>query len=95
MTVLFESGTEFLVCKVEKCKHGKVHIYLRNVQLGLGESTTLMWTDDQIFTTARYEPFSQMLAMRFQESKSKEEDFQLIKKSTSLAAWAYLKSPFF
>ena len=58
MTVLFESGTEFLVCKVEKCDQGVTHIYLRNIQLGLGDYTTMMWTDDQIFTTARYEPFS-------------------------------------
>ena len=94
--MLFESGSEFLVCKVETCDKSVTHVYLRNVQLGLSEQTTLMWTDDQIFTTARFEPFSQLLVMRMQESKSNEElDFELIKKSTSLAAWAYIKSPFF
>ena len=96
MTVLFGSGSEFLVCKVETCDKNVTHVYLRNVQLGLSEQTTLMWTDDQIFTTARFEPFSQLLAMRMQASKSDhEQDFQVIMKSTSLAAWAYMKSPFF
>ena len=55
-----------------------------------------MWTDDQLFTTARYAPSSKLLALRMQEAKTHElQDFQLIQKSTSLAARAYLESPFF
>jgi len=43
-TILFSSGTEFLVCKrVEK--YHKVHIYLREINLGFSKNVVL-WCDD-------------------------------------------------
>lgn len=55
--ILFEAGSEFVVCKVEQTndvidgnKSATVtNIYLRNVQLGLSSQTTMLQTDDQIF----------------------------------------------
>ena len=35
-TVLFPSGSEFIICKVDKDDQGMTHIYLRNVSLGMG-----------------------------------------------------------
>ena len=49
-TVLFQSGSEFIVCKVEE-KNGMTNIYLRNVQLGLSQGQTILWTDEQSTTS--------------------------------------------
>jgi hypothetical protein len=46
-TIMFPSGTEWMVCK--KVKKGKVtEIYLREVELGLGQSKTAIWCDERI-----------------------------------------------
>ncbi len=42
--------TEFLVCKKEKEKDGKWHIYLREVKTGI-EDNVVMWVDDEILPT--------------------------------------------
>lgn len=49
-TVLFPSGSEFLVCKVEMEGQGanaQYKIYLRNITLGLTQNQLILWTDDQ------------------------------------------------
>ena len=44
-TVLFPSGCEFLVCKVEKLDNGKImHVYVREICLGL--SNPVVWLDE-------------------------------------------------
>ena len=65
--VLFPAGSEFLVCKVEQIGDQK-HIYLRNVQLGLSEQTTVMWTDDKLFGHLFYK-YERTLGLRMQSSK--------------------------
>ena len=53
-TVLFPSGSEFLVCKVteeeDPLEKGKMltAIYLRNVCLGMSKNQTFLWTDNNI-----------------------------------------------
>ena len=50
-TILFASGSTFMVCsRVEKGRSpdGKTHIYIRQVQLGLGHNV-VMWADDMLF----------------------------------------------
>jgi len=74
-TVLFPSGAEFLVCKVEEkideaSKKRSTHIYLRNVELGLGQQTTVMWTDDQLVSSYSYAPFKNLWAYKTQRSKN-------------------------
>lgn len=54
-TVLFPSGSEFIVCKVAKEKNqltGKEidAVYLRNINLGLCQGETFLWTDNNIST---------------------------------------------
>jgi hypothetical protein len=45
--LIFPSGCEFLVCNVEK-KGKYTHIYLREVELGLGASHSALWLDPKI-----------------------------------------------
>ena len=50
-TVLFPSGSEFLICKVvkEEKENGKTehHIYMRNICLGMSMQQTILWTDER------------------------------------------------
>lgn len=57
-TVLFPSGSEFLICKVSHQNDAntgqqKTDIYLRNVCLGLSRGETFLWIDD-MFTSSRF-----------------------------------------
>lgn len=93
-TVLFKSGEEFLVCKVEK-KAGMTNIYLRNVTLGLSQQQTVLWTDNLSTSTQFVQP-ERMLNYRIQNQvKLKDQDFQLVLKTNSLTTRAYLDSIFF
>jgi len=47
-TILFKAGSEFLICK-EDVIDGIQHVYIRQIELGWGESV-VFWLDDQIFT---------------------------------------------
>lgn len=46
-TILFPSGSQFLVCKREIVEN-QLHIYLRQVNLGLGHSI-MFWADEKVF----------------------------------------------
>lgn len=47
-TVLLPSGSEFLVCKIEDDESGVKHVYIRNVQLGLSKTSTVLWVDENL-----------------------------------------------
>lgn len=49
-TILFASGSEFLVCK--RTEDGdKINIYLREIKLGLNKNP-ILWCDDKIHDSA-------------------------------------------
>ena len=51
-TILFRSGTEFLVCKREQV--GDVlNVYIREINLGFGKNVVL-WCDDSLFTNDNF-----------------------------------------
>ena len=43
-TVLFKSGREFLVCKIEQ-KDDILHVYIRQIELGWGQNV-VFWVDE-------------------------------------------------
>ena len=45
--ILFKTGSEFLVCKVEDIQ-GILHVYIRQIELGWGQNV-VFWLDDHIF----------------------------------------------
>ena len=47
-TILFKGGTEFLTCKRVTGEDGCEHVYIREIQLGLGQNV-LFWVDDSMF----------------------------------------------
>lgn len=60
-TIVFQAGTEFLVCKhevvydPEMCKNTH-HIYLREIQIGFGE-TNILICDEKIYDDWAYSNF--------------------------------------
>lgn len=61
-TVLFASGQEFLICKVERLDK-MTNIYLRNVTLGFSNSQTYIWTDESN-STMKFAQCERMLSYR-------------------------------
>lgn len=94
-TVLFNSGSEFLVCKVEKDGDEKYNIYLRNITLGFTNNQTILWTDDSCGSN-KFINLNRMLNYRTQfRTEQKDQDFQVIFKSNSLFSRAYMDSAYF
>jgi hypothetical protein len=99
-TILFPSGSEFLVCRVTEEKSPVTAqplkaIYLRNIVLGLTESQTFLWTDSFLADT-KFVNYERMLNYRIRKQKEiYDQGVQLIQKSASIFARAYLQSPFF
>ena len=90
-TVLFGSGTEFLVCKkVFNKEKNRYDIYIREVQLGLGQNV-ILWTDSNMFKDGgeNEENIAQLI------KKCWSANIKIILKSSSKTAWAYIYSEFF
>ena len=61
-TVLFPSGSEFMVCKVD-LKDNVKHIYLRNIPLGLkNEATVVFWVDEKVHS-GNFSAFNNLISM--------------------------------
>ena len=71
------------------------NIYLRNISLGMSQGTTIFWTDADV-VTHKFTQVDRMLSYRIKMQKEKiGQDYQMIQKTNSLFAKAYLESPFF
>lgn len=90
-TVLFRSGTEFLVCKREQ-RGSVLHVYLREVNLGLGKNVVL-WCDDGTKETSFLKVHDWIRTKSYQDKESFQT--QYVFKSQSLIAKAYCRSQFF
>lgn len=71
------------------------NVFLRNIQLGFTGSTTVMWIDDQIFTSKflKYDKWITLTKRRKVEVD--RQDVQFVMKSMTTSAWAYFNSRFF
>ena len=92
-TILFPSGSEFLVCKrTDDAVSGITHIYLREIQLGFAKNTVLWLSDD----------LEEAQLALFQKAQRKAEhddvnglDMQYVFKTNSNVARAYMYSSIF
>ena len=75
--VMFPSGAEFLICKVEKrsdAGRDMIDVYLRNVSLGLSPGgETFFWLDDEKFNPVTFSDFDCMLSYRYKKMESTED----------------------
>lgn len=92
--VLFNSGTEFLVCKVEQ-KGNIKHVYVRNINLGFSNQHTVLWVDDQVFSTRYAKYFAWINRARVKKDSQDRQDVQYVTKSFSIVAQAYIQSKLF
>ena len=95
-TIVFIAGTEFLVCKREQVYDNLLgvmthHIYLREVQIGLGETNFLI-CDDKIYATWGHNNFDYI---RRQQYEMYGQNIKFILKNNSQIALAYFRSEFF
>lgn len=91
-TVIMPSGCEFIVCN-KKVENGITHIYLREMQLGVGAGTkTALWIDNKVNTGM----IRQLIWMKYYEMQNKEDTGTVfVNKNSSSIGIAYLESIFF
>lgn len=85
-TILFRSGTEFMVCKREQ-KGEVLHVYIREICLGFGKNVVL-WCDDGVLTNSLYNRLHDWVGRR--QFKDREcMATQYVYKTQSLLMQAY------
>ena len=61
---MFAMGCQFIVCKKEFRK-GIYHIYLREVSIGFGETTQVLWVNDDLQTVVKNQEIQKSLEYCF------------------------------
>jgi len=90
-TILFASGSEFLVCKrVEK--DDKVCIFLREIKLGLNKNAVL-WCDDKITDSAMLKYWNWIRTAAYEQENQKFRE--LVTYNNSMKAREYIDSVFY
>jgi len=92
--VLFKSGSEFLICKVEEGndEFKTLNIYLREVVTGLAKNTVI-WCDNRVhnINLIKYQNWVRLS----QEDFNKNIDTHYVFKSMTPYARAYFDSPIY